>query len=73
MKILYNEETLLSRCQDFLPEYAELLNRIGEEIPDELEKLEEELSWYLELRADKESATTRKIQEIETVNHKGGI
>ena len=65
MKILYNKETFLSRCQGFLSEYAELLNRIGEEIPDELEKLEEELTWYLELRADKESATTRKIQELE--------
>ena len=67
MKILYNKETFLSRCQGFLSEYAELLNRIGEEIPDELEKLEDELSVYLELRTDKESATTRKIQQMEGI------
>jgi len=65
MKILYNKETFLSRCQGFLSEYAEVLNRIGEEVPDELEQLEEELSWYLELRTEKEFATTRKIQELE--------
>ena len=47
MKILYNEETILNRCQDFLSDYAELLNRIGEEIPNELDQLEEELSQYI--------------------------
>ena len=67
MKILYIEETFLSRCQGFLSEYAELLNRIGEKIPNELEKLEDELSVYLELRTDKESATTRKIQQMEGI------
>ena len=47
MKILYNAETILERCQGFLSDYAELLNRIGEEIPNELDQLEEELSQYI--------------------------
>ena len=70
MKILYNESTILNRCQGFLSDYAELLNRIGEEIPAELDELEEELTWYFKIRDDNESATSRKIQEIKNLNHK---
>ena len=50
MKILYNESTILERCQDVLSEYMELLNRIGEDVPYEIDELEEEISQYIKMQ-----------------------
>ena len=50
MKILYNESTILQRCQDVLSEYMELLNRIGEDVPYEIDELEEEISQYIKMQ-----------------------
>ena len=66
MKILYNEATLLSRCQDFLSEYAELLNRIGEEIPNELDQLEEELSQYIKSRDNHNEVYKNYLEHLNT-------
>ena len=63
MKILYNAETILERCQGFLSDYAELLHRIGEEIPDELEQLEEELSEYIKSR-DNHNEVYKNYQKL---------
>ena len=50
MKILYNESTILERCQDVISEYMELLNRIGEDVPYEIDELEEEISQYIKMQ-----------------------